>query len=152
MDIETTLEQAISAAKAGRKEEARRLLEAVLNADERNEQAWLWMSGVVDSDEERVICLENVLTINPNNELARKGLAALGADPTPLPVQEVEDEVVPVVPSVASQTEPHVPDVPSDNSSASDRRPFIIITIVLVLMLVCTVAVILAFVLLSPVG
>jgi hypothetical protein len=152
MDIETTLEQAISAAKAGRKEEARRLLEAVLDADDRNEQAWLWMSGVVDSDEERVICLENVLTINPNNELARKGLAALRADPVPIPVSEVEDEVVPAARPVVSHTEPHVPDAPSDHSSTSDRRPFIIITIVLVLMLICTVVVILAFVLLSPVG
>ena len=152
MDGETTLEQAIGAAKAGRKEEARRLLEAVLDADDRNEQAWLWMSGVVDSDEERIICLENVLTINPNNETAKKGLAALGAEPVPLPVPEVEDEAVPAAPPVASHTEPLVPDVPSDHSSTSDRRPFIIITIILVLMLICTVVGILAFVLLSPVG
>jgi hypothetical protein len=152
MDVETTLKQAVSAANAGRKEEARRLLEAVLDADDHNEQAWLWMGGVVDRDEERIICLENVLTINPNNEPARKGLAALRADPVPLPVPEVEGEAVPAAPPVTSHTEPHVPDVPSDYSSTSDRRPFIIITIVLVLMLICTVVGILAFVLLSPVG
>ena len=151
MDIDTTLKQAVSAAKAGRKEEARRLLEAVLDADDRNEQAWLWMSGVTDSDEERVICLENVLTINPHNEAARKGLVALGADPDSLYVSEVVDEVAPAAPPVASRTEPDVPDAPADHSLTSDRRPFIIITIVLVLMLICTVFGILAFVLLSPV-
>lgn len=151
MDMETTLEQAISAAKAGRKEEARRLLEAVLDADDRNEQAWLWMSDVVDSDEERVICLENVLTINPHNEPARRGLVALGADPVPPYVPEVAAEVATAAPPVASHTEPDIPDLTSDHSSMSDRRPFIIITIVLVLMLICTVVVILAFVLLSPV-
>ena len=151
MDIETTLEQAISAAKAGRKEEARRLLEAVLDADDRNEQAWLWMSSVVDSDEERAICLENVLTINPHNEPARRGLVALGADPVPPYVPEGADEVAIAVPPVLSHIEPHISDVPSDRSSMSDRRLFIIITIVLILMLICTVVVILAFVLLSPV-
>jgi hypothetical protein len=152
MDIETTLKQAVSAAKAGRKEEARRLLEAVLDADDRNEQAWLWMSDVVDSDQERIICLENVLTINPHNKLARAGLAALGADPVPSYVPEVADEAAPAAPAVASHTESHVPDVSSDDSLASDRRPFIVITIVLVLMLICTVVTILAFVLLAPVG
>ena len=64
-----------------RKVEAHRLLWAVLAAGERNEQACLCMSGVVDSDEERVICLENVLTINPNNERACKGFASLKPAP-----------------------------------------------------------------------
>jgi len=33
----------------------------------------------VDSDEERTICLENVLSINPDNQAARRGLAMLHA-------------------------------------------------------------------------
>jgi hypothetical protein len=152
MDVETTLKQAVSAAKAGRKLEARDLLEAVLDADDRNEQAWLWMSGVTDSDEERVICLENVLTVNPHNEAAKKGLAALGAEFVVPPVSEVKDEVAPVAPPPASRTEPQAPDLPSDRASTSDRRPFIIITIVLALMLICTVFGILTLVVLSPVG
>ncbi len=73
------LQAGISAAKAGNVAEARRLLEQVVAADERNEQAWLWLSGVVSSDEERRICLENVLTLNPQNRLAKRGLAKLDA-------------------------------------------------------------------------
>lgn len=46
----------------------------VIEVDERNEQAWLWLSGVVDTDEDRLICLENVLTLNPDNVRARAGL------------------------------------------------------------------------------
>jgi tetratricopeptide (TPR) repeat protein len=46
----------------------------VIEVDERNEQAWLWLSGVVDTDEDRLICLENVLMLNPENVRARAGL------------------------------------------------------------------------------
>lgn len=123
MDIQGTLQQAVNAANAGRKEEARRLLEGLLDVDERNEQAWLWLSSVIDEDEDRIICLENVLTINPRNEAARKGLAALGAGPGT--------------------------DV---TSSAPDRRMFILITISLAVLLICVVASILVFVVLSPMG
>jgi len=158
MDIETTLQQAIVAAKAGRRAEARHLLETVLDADKHNEQAWIWMSSVVDSDEERIICLENVLTINPQNETARKGLAALGVIPDEVDapaspsISEGVSEDYPVAPPLASPTGSVEGDVPSDLSTTSDRRPFIAITVVLVLMLICTVISILAFVILSPAG
>ena len=128
MDIETTLRQAIVATKEGRKEEARYLLETVLDADERNEQAWLWMSAVVESDEERIVCLENVLTINPNNEAAHKGLAALGMEPeiegasSHLTSEEVSSDS-PVASPMASPTEPIDGEVPSHHSTAPDRRP-----------------------------
>jgi hypothetical protein len=45
--------------------------------DQYNEQAWLWLSAVVDSPEEQRTCLENVLAINPANERARQGLDIL---------------------------------------------------------------------------
>ncbi len=155
MDIETTLRQAAAAAKAGRKAEARHLLETVLDADERNEQAWLWMSGVVDSDEERIICLENVLTINPQNQAARKGLAAFGItpeidQPSFSVISEEPSAESPVAPPPASSIESIDADIPLDDSTKPDRRPFIAITLVLVLMLICTVICILAFVILSP--
>lgn len=66
--------QAVEAFKAGRKDEARDLLMDIVDKNERHEQAWLYLSALVDSDEERQICLENVLEINPNNDRARKGL------------------------------------------------------------------------------
>jgi tetratricopeptide (TPR) repeat protein len=54
----------------------------VIELDERNEQAWLWLSGVVESVEDRRTCLENVLAINPNNANARLGLERLESTPT----------------------------------------------------------------------
>jgi tetratricopeptide (TPR) repeat protein len=58
----------------GRREEARRLLMQVIERDEQNEQAWLWLSGAVEDPADQQIALENVLAINPNNSAARAGL------------------------------------------------------------------------------
>ena len=77
-DTNALLQQGIALAKAGRHEEARELLLQVIDQDERNETAWLWISGVVDNDEDKAIALENVLQINPANEWAKRGLAILG--------------------------------------------------------------------------
>lgn len=63
------------ALKAGDRQRAQELLMRVVNADDRNEEAWLWLSGAVDELEDQQIALENVLAINPNNEHARQGLA-----------------------------------------------------------------------------
>jgi hypothetical protein len=49
----------------------------LVELDERNELAWLWLSEVVDDPGEREVCLENVLTINPGNAAARRNLEAL---------------------------------------------------------------------------
>jgi hypothetical protein len=84
------LEQAITALKEGRKAAARRLLKLVLEQDQRNEMAWLWLSGVVDSDAERRICLENVLAINPNNGIAQRGLERLGTTQSVSPFTTVD--------------------------------------------------------------
>jgi hypothetical protein len=182
MDIATTLDQAVKALKAGRKAEARRLLEAILVADQRNEQAWMWMSGVVERDDERVICLENVLSINPANERARNGLESLrsagqypsqpiaplpfqappsyapppqyappqyapppaAAQPVSQPMQPISQPVpasAPVAVAVAEEPEPEV----------NDYRLYIIITVALAMMLICTVAsIVLAVTFLAP--
>jgi hypothetical protein len=71
------LQQAIAAIEAGDKEEGKRLLVDVLKQDEENETAWLWMSRCVDGQEVKRECLERVLEINPENDLATKGLRRL---------------------------------------------------------------------------
>ena len=151
------LNRAIVAAKAGRNAEARQLLEAVLDADERNERAWLWLSGVVDNDEERAICLENVLSINPDNQAARRGLAMLraaraaaSAPPIrPLPSPEPTEAAGPPPPGAAES--PPSGDVVTNllgrieqQSQAKaaripDNRMLILITIVLTVLLLCSV-------------
>ena len=82
------LKRGIAAAKAGRKEEARQALLQVVEMDERNEQAWLWLSGVIDSAEDRRVCLDNVLTINPDNPYAQQGLRHLDRQAAAAPSSE----------------------------------------------------------------
>lgn len=84
-NAEAILKEAIQLAKAGKNAEARPLLDRVTELDPYNEKAWLWLSGVVDTDDDRRICLENVLTINPANERAKKGLEAINASAPPPP-------------------------------------------------------------------
>ena len=92
-EVNQQLKAGIAAAKSGHREEAHQLLMDVLRADEENELAWLWLSGVVKSEKERRICLENVLTLNPDNQIARRGLAKLGpAADDPPPPSEIEAE------------------------------------------------------------
>jgi len=73
--VDELLRQGISAARTGQRERARDLLMRVLEQDQENATAWLWLGGVVDSLEEQEICLENVLALDPTHDAARKGLA-----------------------------------------------------------------------------
>ena len=67
----------IRAAQQGNSERARELLEGVLRRDRNNEQAWIWMASVVDSQRERRMSLERVLKINPNNQPAQAALNSM---------------------------------------------------------------------------
>jgi membrane protease YdiL (CAAX protease family) len=80
------LQPAVAALEAGRRGEARRLLEVAVRADPRSERGWLWLAEAVDLDEERRFCLAQVLSINRRNALARRRLDALGPGLTRSPV------------------------------------------------------------------
>lgn len=95
-NVDGMVREGLNAYRAGKKEEARALLLRAVEIDQYNEQAWLWLSAVVESPEEQRTCLENVLMINPNNErakqgidmLAKKGGAAAPSPSTPAPSDE----------------------------------------------------------------
>jgi tetratricopeptide (TPR) repeat protein len=78
-DVQQVLAAGIDAIKRGQKARGRDLLMQVVEADEHNEQAWLWLSAAVDAPEDQITALENVLEINPNNQVAHKGLERLRA-------------------------------------------------------------------------
>jgi len=75
--IPQLLARAIQLVRERRKDEGRQLLLQVIERDEGNEQAWLWLSGVVDDPRDMQVALANALTINPGNEQARRGLEML---------------------------------------------------------------------------
>jgi hypothetical protein len=80
------VEAGIAALKSGRKTDARFLLEQALEVDPQSEQSWLWLSGAVDTDEERRFCLTQVLSINEWNPAAEMGVKELGPGPTRSPI------------------------------------------------------------------
>lgn len=104
MTVDDLLKRAIAALNEGRKAEAHQLLMQVLRQDRRNEKAWLWMSGAVDTDQERRACLEQVLSINPDNKMARRGLELLRVVGRTSPSARVPPppEAKPAVPSSES--------------------------------------------------
>jgi hypothetical protein len=76
-NIDGLLEQGKRALREGNKVEAQTFLIKVTELDERNEEAWLWLASAVDTEEEKRICLNNVLLINANNSEATRMLAEL---------------------------------------------------------------------------
>ena len=89
---DSLLAQGITAARAGDKSTARQLLTQVIQDDPGSEAAWLWLSSVLDTPQGRAHCLRQVLALNPRNQTAQKGLAAL--------------EVAPPAPAIVAQAPP----------------------------------------------
>lgn len=75
------LAQGIAAVKQRNVDEAYYYLSRVLKAANSHEEerlsAWMWLSAIAETYEEKRICLENVLVINPTHPQARRGLALL---------------------------------------------------------------------------
>lgn len=79
------LQRGIAAAQAGQHAEARRLLKRVTELDESNVQAWLWLSQVALTMQDRRTCLERILTFDPDNAIALAGIRWLDAHPPETP-------------------------------------------------------------------
>ena len=95
---------ALDAISQGQTTRARDLFTRLLRSDSSKAEYWLWMSTLVDTDKERVYCLESALRADPDNEAAKRGLIILGArqageDVKPVPPvrRHWEKEIVEVV-------------------------------------------------------
>jgi tetratricopeptide (TPR) repeat protein len=117
--------QGIAAAKAGQKDEARQLLQQSLRLDPGSEAAWLWLVSVSRDQRERLFCLNKLLEINPNNEMALQSLQQLGLTreqlaqsqqtggqtPTPAAAQPVS-RAAQAAPAPSPVSAPQAPGVP----------------------------------------
>lgn len=68
--MEDLIKQGATAFKAGDRETARKLLTEAINQFPDDERAWGWMYNVSTSDDERILCLKQMIRINPKNEKA----------------------------------------------------------------------------------
>jgi tetratricopeptide (TPR) repeat protein len=88
MAQEKMYKAALEAIDQGQTTRARDLFTRLLRSDSSKADYWLWMSTLVDTNEERIYCLESALRADPDNESAKRGLIILGA-------RQAGDEVKP---------------------------------------------------------
>ena len=112
----------VTAARAGRLQQARSHLRRVTAHDPRNEEAWLWLASVADDPQETLACLAQALTINPKNQHAKAAIrwarAKLVEERKTLSFYPGDG-----VASPAAATTPSLP-VPKQAASVSKRVPF----------------------------
>ena len=76
--MDTRLDLAVHAIEEKEFTTARNLLRKLLSEDDKNEQAWYWMSRAVHTDRERRIYLKQALRINPKFTAAIEELESIG--------------------------------------------------------------------------
>ncbi len=62
---------------AGKRKMAHDLWREAANIDPYNEQVWLALLDVIESDSDKRVCLQNILSINPMNVQARRQLGKI---------------------------------------------------------------------------
>ncbi len=82
LDCDELQRQGMTALKAGEKAKAQALFAQIVKSDPCNERAWLCLAAAVQNNAEQRYCLQRVLSLNPNNPQAQRGLAALNTPPT----------------------------------------------------------------------
>jgi Tol biopolymer transport system component len=75
--INDLMREGLEAARSGDRATARDRFTQITELDENNERAWYYLSKVVESEDEKRVCLKNILVINPDNERAREDLENL---------------------------------------------------------------------------
>ncbi|MBN1679332.1 MAG: PD40 domain-containing protein [Anaerolineae bacterium] len=76
-EVQKLLQEGIKAAREGDTNTARKLLEQVVEQDQYSEKGWFWLAAVVETTEEKRVCLGNVVVINPDNQRAQRLLERL---------------------------------------------------------------------------
>ncbi|HUH97660.1 MAG TPA: tetratricopeptide repeat protein [Anaerolineales bacterium] len=74
-------QDAVDALRAGDAAHAKDVLTRLLKADQNNPTYWVWMSAAMETNKERIYCLQTALKLDPENASAKRGLTLLGAIP-----------------------------------------------------------------------
>ena len=88
------INRGIAAVKSSNLLAARVFLINAIKLNETSELAWLWLSGAVETNEERKYCMEKVLKINPGSEVAKRGLVTLHDVPAVSPIIGTQEEEI----------------------------------------------------------
>ncbi len=78
---EIMLLQAVESIREEQFARARDILTKLLRTDQDNPDYWVWMSAAMETQKERLYCLQTAFKMDPTNAAARRGLVLLGALP-----------------------------------------------------------------------
>lgn len=78
---ESLLQSAIEALRQGDTARAREFLTRLLKDNQSNAEYWIWMSAAVETQKERLYCLQTAIRLDPENAAAKRGLVLLGGLP-----------------------------------------------------------------------
>jgi hypothetical protein len=136
------LRSGIEAAKSGENQTARRLLQEVIESDPSSknaEYAWMWMSAIEEYPSQKRKCLENVLSINPDNDIAKRGLQKIPVEVEPeVSLPTVEEITRPqITPDPIYMIAPLAPDKSRKKKSGSSIKN--VITFLLIILGVCII-------------
>ena len=70
---ESLLQSAIEALRQGDTARAREFLTRLLKDNQNNADYWVWMSAAVDSQKERLYCLQTAIRLDPTTFLVSEG-------------------------------------------------------------------------------
>jgi len=73
----------------GARKQAHRYWRRAALIDPSNESVWVSLLNVVETQEDRRVCLENILAINPQNKAAKTQLGIIDAPPSESPLRIV---------------------------------------------------------------
>ncbi len=77
MEQSELFQTAVQKAKAGERDQAQEMLLKLVEKEPNHELAWLWLSQLVADPEDKIIALENALTINPQRRQTQTRLHQL---------------------------------------------------------------------------
>ena len=88
---EMMFQKAVELIEQGTYADARDLLTRLLKTDQNNAVYWVWLSAAMETQKERLYCLQTALKLDPQNAAAQRGLTLLGGLPpteglTPFPM------------------------------------------------------------------
>jgi tetratricopeptide (TPR) repeat protein len=78
---EIMFQQAVEAIREEQFARARDILTKLLRTDQNNPDYWVWMSAAMETQKERLYCLQTAFKMDPTNSAARRGLTLMGALP-----------------------------------------------------------------------
>jgi tetratricopeptide (TPR) repeat protein len=79
MPEDTMLNEAIEALQKGDQTRAKDLLTRLLKVDQENATYWVWLSAAVETQKEKIYCLQTAYKLDPENAAAKRGLILFGA-------------------------------------------------------------------------